>query len=110
VVLPSNGDRTLAATITYLRPIWVFKKYQNLTMTTPWLDWPQELRSPSLGDHDRIASELRWKGWASSEPIDESDTVLPSARLGRFLQTLAAPSTALPRGRAVAPGSCSGGR
>ena len=47
IVLPSNGDRTLPATATFLRPLWVQKKYPHLPVSTPWLDWPAELRTRS---------------------------------------------------------------
>jgi hypothetical protein len=34
VVMPSNGDRTLPATNTYLRPLWVFKKRKDIAIDT----------------------------------------------------------------------------
>jgi hypothetical protein len=91
IVLPSNGDRTLAATITYLRPLWIRKKYPDLTIETPWLDWPQHLRTTY--DLDNIPQELNWKGWDVDGPLDEDDVVESGQRLGRFVQAaIAEPS------------------
>jgi hypothetical protein len=45
IVLPSNGDRTLPATVTFLRPLWVQEKCPEIEVSTPWLDWPPEARS-----------------------------------------------------------------
>jgi hypothetical protein len=84
VVLPSNGDRTLPATMTYLRPLWVFKKYPSLAPETPWLDWPRELRATY--DLDTMPQELSWGGWDSTEPLEEDAIVLAEERLGRFVQ------------------------
>jgi len=49
IVLPSNGDRTLPATVTFLRPLWVQEKRPEIEVSTPWLDWPQELRGSEIG-------------------------------------------------------------
>ena len=50
IVLPSNGDRTLPATVMFLRPLWVQEKYPEVDVATPWLDWPSEVRvkAPNL--------------------------------------------------------------
>lgn len=93
VVLPSNGDRTLPATITYLRPRWVFEKYPDLPITTPWLDWPEELRATY--DLDSVPQEVTWKGWGLSEPLDEAGIVHAGDRLGRFVQPILTPSTSV---------------
>jgi hypothetical protein len=94
VVLPSNGDRTLPATMTYLRPLWVFKRYPSLSPEIPWLDWPRELRATY--DLDTMPQELSWSGWDSSEPLEEAAVVLADQRLGRFLRPAAQPGAALP--------------
>jgi hypothetical protein len=86
VVLPSNGDRTLAASIGYLRPLWVFKRHPDLPTETSWLDWPADLRATY--DLDTIPQELSWRGWGTSEPLDE-DSLVPAERsLGRLVQAL----------------------
>jgi hypothetical protein len=86
VVLPSNGDRTLAASIGYLRPLWVFKRHPDLPTETSWLDWPADLRATY--DLDTIPQELSWRGWGMSEPLDE-DSLVPAERsLGRLVQAL----------------------
>jgi hypothetical protein len=84
LVLPSNGNQTLPATVTYLRPLWIQKKYPHLPVTTPWLDWPAELRGTY--DLDTIPQELHWQGWGSDEPLAEEDVLGPDARLGKFVQ------------------------
>ena len=86
VILPSNGDRTLAATVTYLRPLWIRKKYPDLAVETPWLDWPQELRTTY--DLDTIPQELNWKGWEVDGPLDEEGVAEIGERLGRFVQAV----------------------
>jgi len=82
VVIPSNGDRALPATITYLRPLWIQKKYPDLPVETPWLDWPSELRASY--DLDSIPQELNWAGWGTA-PLEADDIVQAGARLGRFV-------------------------
>ena len=84
VVLPSNGDRTLPAAITYLRPLWVYEKYPGLDLTTSWLDWPTELRATY--DLESIPQELRWAGWSLKAPLAEEELVPQAARLGRFVR------------------------
>ena len=96
VVLPSNGDRTLPATMTYLRPLWVFKKYPSLPIESPWLDWPQELRATY--DLDTIPQELSWLGWDLTEPIEEDALVPAEQRLGRFVQRAGLPVLSAPPG------------
>lgn len=84
VVLASTGEKVLPATITYLRPSWVFKKYPDLALETPWLDWPEELRKTY--DLDTIPQELNWKGWNLDAPLEASSLVSMEDRLGAFLQ------------------------
>lgn len=88
VVTPSNGERALPATFTYLRPLWVFKKYKNLQYETSWFDWPLELRSNR--GLDDLPQEYKWAGWVEQngeriEAVDQLETVAPDVRLGRFL-------------------------
>jgi len=104
VVLPSNGDRTLPATITYLRPLWVFEKHRDLSITTPWLDWPEDLRATY--DLDSVPQEVAWQGWGLSEPLDEAAVVRAGDRLGRFVQPIPAPPTK----PAAAPGPAPSGQ
>jgi hypothetical protein len=84
IVLPSNGDRTLPATIAYLRPVWVFKKRADLAIETSWLDWPEDLRATY--DLNSIPQDVSWRGWGTEEPVDEASLVLISERLGKFVQ------------------------
>lgn len=86
VVLPSNGDRTLPATIGYLRPLWVYRKRPDLPTETSWLDWPAELRATY--DLDSIPQQARWRGWEIDGPLDQSAVVPAVDRLGRFVQTV----------------------
>lgn len=90
VVLPSNGERTLAATKVYLRPLWVFKKHMDLSLETSWFDWPQDLRG--MGDQDGVTAHP-WRGWDGDGQVSEADVVPASARLGRFVQTPRPPRT-----------------
>ena len=88
VVTPSNGERALPATLTYLRPLWVFKKHKNLRYETSWFDWPLELRSNR--GLDDLPQEHKWAGWVEQngeriEAVDQTETVAPDVRLGRFL-------------------------
>jgi hypothetical protein len=83
VVLPSNGDRTLPATLAYLRPLWIYKRHPDLQIETSALDWPETLRSTY--DLETMPQTARWQGW-SSGPIDEDATVEAGAWLGRFVQ------------------------
>jgi hypothetical protein len=85
VVMPSNGDRTLPATITYLRPLWVYEKCRDLPLTTPWLDWPGELRATY--DLENVPQDARWAGWGRLQAIPEESTTTNEARLGRFVHT-----------------------
>ena len=45
IVLPSNGDRTMPATVAFLRPLWVQEKHPEISICTPWLDWQPEIRN-----------------------------------------------------------------
>ncbi len=92
VVLASNGDRTLPASITYLRPLWVFRKHPNLPIETPWLDWPEDLRATY--DLDTIPQELNWRGWDLPGPLEEDAVVAADAQLGRFVQRRLPPAGA----------------
>jgi hypothetical protein len=84
VVMPSNGDRTLPATITYLRPLWVYQKRPDLDMVTSWLDWPKELRSTY--DLENVPQAHQWAGWGNTQPVAQEATVTSEERLGRFVQ------------------------
>ncbi len=101
IVLPSNGDRTLPATVTYLRPLWMLKKYPQLPVTTPWLDWPQHLRGTY--DLDTIPQELHWAGWGLPQPLAEDAIVPLEARLGRLIQPVQQNSPALAATSAPSP-------
>jgi hypothetical protein len=59
VVLPSNGDRTLPATVAFLRPLWVQKKYPELAISTPWLDWPSQLRATL--ELEEVPGDASWQ-------------------------------------------------
>lgn len=81
VVLASNGDRTLPATVAYLRPLWVQKSHPEILVTTPWLDWPVSLRATY--DLDSVPQEPSWQGWGMDEPLPEESVVPLEERLGR---------------------------
>ena len=88
VVCPSNGHRTLPATMTYLRPLFVFESNPTLPIETSWLKWPEKLRS-TYDLHD-IPQTIAWDGWKTPDgqaagPVDESVLVGPDSRLGRFV-------------------------
>lgn len=83
IVTPSNGDQTLPATVTYLRPLWVFKKYTDLKYETSWFDWPNELKASF--NLENIPQEHRWKAW---DAVDEAETVGADDRLGQFVQDI----------------------
>jgi hypothetical protein len=101
VVLPSNGDRTLSASIAYLRPLWVYRKYPQLPLETSWLDWPADLRATY--DLDDIPQETGWRGWDIDGPIDDAAIVASSDRLGRFVQPvpIELPPSAMPTADSV---------
>lgn len=101
IVLPSNGDRTLPASIAYLRPLWVFKKYPSLAKETPWLDWPEDLRATY--DLDTLPQQLKWQGWDLDAPLDEHALVPAADRLGRLVQPASRPPAPTPT-RAAASG------
>jgi hypothetical protein len=88
VVLPSNGHRTLPATIAYLRPLFVYEKHRKLSIETSWFDWPQEERSTY--DLDTIPQTSAWSGWRDREgqigPLHEDNVIDVNQRLGRFVQ------------------------
>jgi hypothetical protein len=67
-----------------LRPLWVQKKFPELPVSTPWLDWPAELCTTY--DLDTMPQELNWAGWGTSEPLDEGFVVQSDNRLGKFVQ------------------------
>lgn len=100
VVTPSNGDRTLPATLTYLRPLWIFKKRKDLALETSWFDWPADLKATY--DLETIPQEATWKGWGTG-PVEEEHTVEATARLGRFIQRPTPPPP--PRPTPAPPGS-----
>lgn len=100
VVLPSTGEKVLPATLTYLRPSWVFKKYPHLTLETPWLDWPEEIRKTY--DLSSIPQELAWQGWDHKEPLEEGHLVTQGERLGSFIQPILGPIAATVKPTAAA--------
>lgn len=63
VVLPSNGEVTLPATMCFLRPTYVFKNNPDLAKETSWHDWPGSLRQ-RFG-LENLPQEVRWKGWGT---------------------------------------------
>jgi hypothetical protein len=81
VITPSNGERTLPATIAYLRPLWVFAKYTQLKYETSWFDWPEKERASF--DLSNIPQEHKWDRWKA---VAEEETVDADSRLGRFVQ------------------------
>jgi hypothetical protein len=96
VVCPSNGHRTLPATITYLRPLFVFESTPDLPIETPWYKWPERMRS-TYDLHD-IPQTIAWDGWRTGSgqptgPIDELVLVDPDSRLGRFVHSALPPRT-----------------
>lgn len=100
VVMASTGEKVLPATLCYLRPSWVFKKYPELSLETPWLDWPEELRKTY--DLDSIPQELNWSGWSVKGPLDHSAVITMEDRLGAFLRPALPPSG--PTREATEPG------
>ncbi len=58
VVLPSTGERTLAATFLYLRPFWVFQENPTIALEIPWMDWAGSLRNSS--SHMDSILDRRW--------------------------------------------------
>jgi hypothetical protein len=101
IILPSNGDRTLPATITYLRPLWVQQRYPDLLLSTPWLDWPAELRATY--DIDALPQELNWQGWPSPEPLDEAAMTTMESYLGKLLQAAGQEKVAVDSSRQTRP-------
>jgi hypothetical protein len=90
VVCPSNGFRTLPATITYLRPLFLFGENSKITRETPWLDWPESLRTTY--DLHNIPQRVVWEGWRSADgrpadPLDANNVVTADSRLGKFVQS-----------------------
>jgi TraM recognition site of TraD and TraG len=95
IVSPSNGQRTLPATICYLRPLYVLEdKKHNIQPETSWFDWPEELRSTY--DLETIPQEFIWQGWGTG-PLDAVDLIQPDSRLGKFVQKPTPPIVVPPR-------------
>jgi tetratricopeptide (TPR) repeat protein len=88
IVLPSNGDRTLSASVTFLRPLWIFKQYPELSVSTPWAKWPAKERATY--NLDNLPQEMHWEGW-KSESVPQDEVVPVEARLGRLVQQPSAP-------------------
>jgi hypothetical protein len=88
IVLPSNGDRTLPATVSFLRPLWIFKQYPQLSRSTPWAKWPSKERATY--NLDNLPQEFHWEGW-KSESVAVEEIVPVEARLGRLVQEQAGP-------------------
>ena len=83
VAFPSTGEKTLPATYLFLRPLWVFQGRPSLTLETPWLDWPDELRKSY--DLDTIPQECLWAGWGIN-PLAPSEVFTQDQHLAAFLQ------------------------
>jgi hypothetical protein len=92
IVCPSNGHRTLPATITYLRPLFLFDGTRKLARETSWLDWDESLRSTY--DLHNIPQRIVWEGWPAdhggiASPVDSGQVITTEGRLGKFVQAAA---------------------
>jgi hypothetical protein len=83
LAFPSTGEKTLPATLCYLRPLWVLQEYPDLRLETPWLDWPVSLRKSY--DLDSIPQSFTWHGWGRGA-LEVSETVPLERYLAGFLQ------------------------
>ncbi len=61
IVLPSTGSSQLPATVCYMRPPWVFEKFQELKKEQSYFDWPHELRR--ITTLENLPQEVRWDGF-----------------------------------------------
>ena len=75
--------KTLPATYVYLRPHWVFDRYPDLRLETPWLDWPENLRNTY--DLDSIPQVFEWAGWGRG-PLEAVEVVNQDKHLAGFIQ------------------------
>ena len=86
IVLPSDGEQQLPATVAFMRPLYLFrgnKKY-NFPIETPWHKWPSELRA--VYDLDIPPELAQWKGWdLGGGALDASMVVSAAEHLGRFV-------------------------
>jgi hypothetical protein len=99
----STGEKTLPATYLFLRPLWVFREYPDLSLETPWPDWPEGLRKPY--DLDSIPQVFHWDGWAR-ETVETSEVVPLDRHLAGFIQHLGGRNDAhalRTNGRAIPP-------
>jgi hypothetical protein len=83
LAFPSTGEKTLPATYVYLRPLWVNREHPDLAMETPWLDWPESLRTTY--DLDSIPQVVPWAGWGQKF-LDASEVIAPEKHLAGFMQ------------------------
>jgi hypothetical protein len=90
IVLPSNGERTLPATVTFLRPLWLFGgNPPELRPEIPWHRWPAKYR-PRY-NLDNIPQDLSWSPSGQwSEPLPEEVVIPASASLSGFVHDPAA--------------------
>jgi TraM recognition site of TraD and TraG len=82
IVLPSNGEVTLPATMCFLRPTFIFKSNPKLSKEISWHDWPDKLRRRITLEN--LPQEVHWGGW-DTDKVDLDH--LGSAKLfdGGFL-------------------------
>jgi hypothetical protein len=83
LAFPSTGERTLPATYVYLRPLWVFWEHPDLSLETPWLDWPVELRKSY--DLENIPQSVSWEGWRIGS-LEREDVLSVENYLPYFIQ------------------------
>jgi hypothetical protein len=83
LAFPSTGERTLPATYVYLRPLWVFREHPDLSLETPWLDWPEGLRNTY--DLESIPQATFWRGW-EQDILESSDVGGPDRHMAGFIQ------------------------
>jgi hypothetical protein len=90
IVLPSNGDNALEATVVFLRPSFLFDTGPNgepprIDYRTPWHRWEEKYRGSY--DLDNIPQELLWQPpehW--TKPIPEDQVLSAESLLGDFVQ------------------------
>jgi hypothetical protein len=83
IVVASNGQRSLPATIAFMRPRYIFDKYPHLRLETPWCKWPAQERGSY--DLDSMPQTQNWEGWGHAAiqlaPVRSTDD-----NLGQFVQ------------------------
>jgi hypothetical protein len=83
LAFPSTGEKTLPATYVYLRPLWVFREHPDLSLETPWLNWPETLRNTY--DLDSMPQAVPWKGWDRAF-LEIAEVAPPEQHLAGFIQ------------------------